>query len=405
MLSLRSAVVSLLTILAIGFAPFIAPPVAACPVAPPIPLRALYKDSRRIVVATFGGSVPIEVEENYALLRTALNVSATLKGDEHEPVVYLYHYQSGPDESQREAARNEPALFFLVPDEQEGQEAGYRLIDERYGLKRLSAAELKIYVQRIEELAAILAPAQPDVHELAEWLVRCVAEPATRWEGAYDLLMSARAAEQASERARRRAPAASLAGAPVAETSSASETGAAGSGDDEAAAEPGAETTGAQDIVIQNGVLVQALFLDDFANANPEISASLTEEQRARILAALFGAEKVDEGELALVELVADWNDERLVPFLFAQLERIANEPPYIAEDLAMVLAHALRDEELVRRAQEYRSNAPYTSADMAEEAAPDSVLSAGDSSPAATRERSALLRNFMALAERKGAR
>ncbi|MBV9209338.1 MAG: hypothetical protein JOZ52_01845, partial [Acidobacteria bacterium] len=159
------------------------------------PLRVMYLTSERIVTARLGKTETVRIEkpaeddgrEVTVYQKTALLVSTTLKG-EHEPVVYVYHSSYGDyGNALTRIEEGQTFLAFLNPS---GEGEGFQIDNMRSGLKILTDDELKIYTRRIEELDGIMQAKVPNVAELVEWLVRCIEEPATQWEGAYDLWIS-----------------------------------------------------------------------------------------------------------------------------------------------------------------------------------------------------------------------
>jgi hypothetical protein len=92
----------------------------------------------------------------------------------------------------------------------------------------------------------------------------------------------------------------------------------------------------------------------------PESVAGLTQDQKTRLANALFRADKIDEGETALLEVVKDWGDERLVPFLTNHLRGLEKDPPYLAAELMSALAAALKDKAVTKLVANYIENAPY---------------------------------------------
>jgi hypothetical protein len=67
---------------------------------------------------------------------------------------------------------------------------GYRTHALSYGAKTLDEPALDVYRARIKEMQAILKMEDEKEQRAAtvEWLVKCVEEKATRWEGAYELM-------------------------------------------------------------------------------------------------------------------------------------------------------------------------------------------------------------------------
>ncbi|HEX8337205.1 MAG TPA: hypothetical protein VF621_10785, partial [Pyrinomonadaceae bacterium] len=230
----RRALLSLLLAAAALAAAFAVHRSLACPIQmPPQPLRTLYKVSERVVVARVGDRVVSKVYEGteMASVRIALHVTENVKGPPAE-LVYFHHDEyvgedaGEPEEDAGESAvvsafsgrtiprlkRGERYLFFLEPREEGG---GYGVNDESYGIKQLSDDDLKVYLERLKELAEMTRQKTEDKHALVEWLVRCAEQPATRWEGAYELLESAGAAAGGADAAEGRGEA--VAEAPAAE--------------------------------------------------------------------------------------------------------------------------------------------------------------------------------------------
>lgn len=323
---------------AVCFAAFAAPPTktfraAACPVEPPMPLRALYAVSERVAAARAVSTRVVPGEYAQHQRRTVFEVTESLKGDPGENRLEVLHWVTG-DADPDNFRKGEPVLLFLRPVEEGG---GYQITDARYGAKRLSEEALALYVKRIKELQYILAQPELDKRELTEWLVRCAEEPATRWEGAYELLRSQTAADyEAEQRKEREANAAASAAAPA----------------PEAAPEDAAADVIHEEIVTLPGIYEQGI--------DGSIVNGLTAEQRRRLADALFASEKVGEGEIHLVRLVGSWGDERLAPYAIRYLRGVEQDPPYEASEMVSALAHALKDETLVELSDEYAERASY---------------------------------------------
>src|SRR5262249_54197483 len=159
--------------------------------------------------------------------------------------------------------------FLQRTDESEARKDpnGYELVYGASSVKHLSAAELETYLQRLEELKVLLANRDSKPEETVEWLVRCAEDPVTRREGAYELMMSAWREHWQKEEAKRR------------ETES-------------------------------------ALSQPKPREEEPLFSALLTSEQKQRLTEALLKTEEFSDGDYDLIELVKDWDEPRLLPFL-----------------------------------------------------------------------------------------
>ena len=340
----------------------------ACPVMmPPQPLRTLYKVSERVVVARVGAKEVSKVYEDteMASVRVTLQVTENVKGPPAE-LLYFHHDEyvgEDAEESEEDAEvgevvsafsgrtipqlkRGERYLFFLEPRE----EGGYEVNDESYGIKQLSDDGLKVYLERLKELAEMTRQPTEDKHALVEWLVRCAEQPATRWEGASELLASA---EAAAARGADAAEAQGKAGAEAPAAEGASDAPA--SGEAQAADE-------AADNMVEVTVpsrLVEAAELR-YASPDPELALLLDAVQKQRLSDALFAADVPKEGDGELMQLVKDFGDARFPGFVLARLHRFEEEPPMEAELWLRTLAAALRNEQLIKLADAYTQEATY---------------------------------------------
>jgi hypothetical protein len=407
---------------------------AACPVEPPSPLRVLYLQSERVVAARVGESASVEGADSENLRKTAFEVTESLKGDGGEKSLYVYHYVWADSPDLPTNFRRGDTLLLFLSRGVDAQEDGYYVTDARYGAKKLAEADLKVYLKRIEELQWIMRVGKPDPDELAEWLVRCAEEPATRWEGAYELAVSASLAAQAEEEKKGEAEEAEATEAEdkeldaelglQADDASAADVGdaeGASAGASEEAEETGEEVssesenevaaeTETETFISNVGEGAQAWssgFLGSDVNAG--LIKRLNEEQKARLASALFDAEKLGEGEMELVEVVSAWEDARLAPFLVNQLRKLVDDPPYEAERLASALGVALKDKRVARLAQKYSENAPYYDetpegeGEAAEDGATATQEAAADTArPKHTQRRSEMLKKFIAAVERR---
>jgi|GEM_PF-1630447 len=319
-------------------------PALACPEPPPQPLRHLYVQSDQIVLATVGKTEVVKVEnpeaaveEQMSQLKTALHVSSTLKG-ETKPVIYLSHwrYSDYPDALSNDVEGKTFLLFLNLNAEDET----YSIDDMSYGAKQLSDADLKVYIKRIEELAAILSAAEPSDKEIVEWLVRCAEEPATRWEGAYELVTSSYLLEYQEEQAKAA----------------------------QAEAEAAPPSSGETSVEVKTGIV----FASEMASNEPEsheeeveynpygahVKAEfiglLTDEQKYRLTTALVNIERLKDADSVLVEVVKRWDDARLVPYLLSQLRHTDEESPYLTENLMMIVARKIGDEALIAQVEKF---------------------------------------------------
>ncbi len=321
----------------------------------PQPLRALYRQSENIVVARIGKSVQARKKSNDNLMKTALEIILNIKGGTKKTTIYVYHYGWGEDQKLPGGSTNGDTVLAFLKERNDGD--GYEVIDTSSGIKKLSEADLSIYLQRIEELAAITPKAKPDTALIVEWLVRCAEQPATRWEGAYELAASVgQAVNDAND------------------------------SDEESVevVEPGGKSSQQAD---------EPAATCNKSESNSNFAARLTDQQKGRLKAALFNTAEMKESDMQLVELVKCWQDEQFVPYLVSQLRRIYAAPPMMAQQVMAIIAEMLKDEEVTNLAYEYSANASYE--DLTQETERIGAATA-------KQRRSELVRRFLAAVEKK---
>src|SRR5262249_55909054 len=266
------------------------------------------------------------------LQKTALHISAQLKGENSQQVIPVYHWVD--DVHPTTLNQGDRLLVLLRRRESEDGKRldGYEATGWGDSIKELDDRALAIYRQRIEELTAIYQRGNPDPSELVEWLVRCVEEPATRGEGVRKLIEGLyRLASQREQ-----------------ENSDKSRTGEA---------EESADQT--EDEIEDSDEQAD----DDEAKMrgeNVKLAAALTQDQRNRLPGALFGIAELSEADMDLVNLIVELGDERLAPYLVSQLRRVADDSPRFAESLVWMIARVIKDEDLNRLADDYHDAATY---------------------------------------------
>ncbi len=300
----------------------------ACPLAPPQPLRMLYTQSDLIVVARIGESAVAGKNDHWELLKTELLVSSTHKGKANGSVIQLYHWSYSQDRKLAGKYKQDDTLLLFLKERKDT--GGYHVNDLSYGVKHLSDDDLKVYLDRISELATILEQDKPSHEEIVEWLVRCAEEPATRWEGAYEFALSTYALNSIDD---------------------SSADGEEEIVDEESTDDGQVEEAG-------DAIIVEEVEEDE--DADPVWVMLLTEEQKERLAKALYRASEVRENEALLVNIVATWHDSRLPTFLLSQLNLMADNAPLVARDLMQSLADILNDKKLSRLVAQYWQNASY---------------------------------------------
>jgi len=242
---------------------------------PAQPLRTLYTESDRVVVAEVGKSTNGERKDE---IKTLLNVSQTIKGDGHKPVIAIYRWSYNGDR----LIEGQTVLAFM---QRRGDGGGandrYDLIDGETSAKHLSLSDLDTYLQRIQELKEITGKNDTSPSDIVEWLVRCAEDPVTRREGALELYVSALLEQYEQEQV---------------------------------------ETEQGE---VLNSPRRRARRQDQ------RLAALLTTEQKQRLMNSLLKSEGLGGvGDFELLELVRRWNDPRLLPFLLSRLHRFEATAP-----------------------------------------------------------------------------
>jgi hypothetical protein len=334
---------------------------------PITPLRALYNNSDLIVVARAGKSTRVETDGEARLMRTRLQVASTHKGLERGRTVDLYHWVYGEEDEAYKSGSN--LLLFLKPyqDGQGGAKKGYEIVNPERGIKQLSEADLQVYLQRIDELAMIMSKEKPYRAEIVEWLVRCAEDPATRWEGVVELDQSLFVMDDSND---------------------------LNLVTEEVAGETGSQ---AEEQVVEEEVAeIEPGGEDSSEKAFAEL---LTAAQKERLCQTLYNIETITDKDRELIELVKEWGDGRLAPFLLSQLRRMEAAPSRFAEEVIHVIALLLKDEAITAFSERYSEEVSYED-EEAEDA--EDAKDAAASRVEAKRNRSDMLRRFLALVDSK---
>jgi hypothetical protein len=343
------------------------PASSACPISVSKPVRVLYQESALVAVARVGDSVLVETGERSTLAKTALHISLLLKGESKERVVPFYHWVGAEMDvnSPYAFAKDDVLLVFLSPDDKGD---GYHAADYERGVKRLSPDDLKVYVSRLEELALIMRHEKPDAAALTEWLVRCAEEPATRWEGVFELaygvsLLSDMEEATANEEAAANSDTFVIDPKSLVDFGKRDESQAKdkddGYSDVREAAEAVVANNSAQNESREGNTPSEVISSPNLVNPI-DFTALLTPAHKERLTNTLLAAEELDWNELMLLRLVGNWKDARLVPFSLKHLARMADKPPYQAEDLMRVVAYTLADQTLIKFVADYSKNMSY---------------------------------------------
>jgi hypothetical protein len=201
-------------------------PSRACPAPPPETLLALYLKSDLIVVAEIAaekdGKITGDYESAFNVeVHRSLKVSAALKGKPPADFVYTrqeYRRKNEPAvESEpepegeetinfgfygykgySELRKGERYLFFFTKNSDTGE---YDLTDHVSGARKLNDYDLGVHKKRLKELQSIEKMKNDQMPALTAWLIRCIEEPSTRWDGLFTLNGSFASLEYSDEEA------------------------------------------------------------------------------------------------------------------------------------------------------------------------------------------------------------
>lgn len=153
---------------------------------PPASLLELCMRSDVIIVATPGNTIFLDKSD--AILRdhkVTLAITSVLKGTVNGDSLDVYYCPNIFCPAPASYPNGKTVLAFLYRN----KNGNYSTVALSYGTKILSKHALKIYTDRIDEFLQISKRKESPEKErkIVEWLVRCGENPATQWEGTYDL--------------------------------------------------------------------------------------------------------------------------------------------------------------------------------------------------------------------------
>lgn len=190
--------------------------VAKSPVRARMTLLSLYTKSDIVAIGRFNKkeeSGTNRVGEGFTVVttKTSFDVATVLKGEDRKFVTiededYQYQTQQNGipktavfiDENnarEDEIKFGDTVLLFLNTD---GESVS--LVDDRDGVRKISAGEQSVFSARIKELNSIFESKKVDDKRIASWLVRCAENAATRWDGTHELLQGFRQADWSKEK-------------------------------------------------------------------------------------------------------------------------------------------------------------------------------------------------------------
>lgn len=305
---------------------------------PAQPLRTLYLQSDRVVVATVGKSVTAQEASSSRLTKTSLIVSQTIKGDGHKPNIELV--QASYEREVTTFKEGDVVLAFLQREEEAGSvivKDAYRPIYGSTSVKKLNGSDLGTYVRRVSELKELMGRTNADPKDIVEWLVQCAEDPVTRWEGTFELELSVWR-EESQKRASDTSPVpGEIASAGVTE------------------ALPTAKP--------------QSRILRD---PEPTLAALLTTDQKERLMNVLLKSKDIENGNFELIEIAKSWDEPRLLPFLMIRLDQTHDAALPSIEHVMRIVADILDDETVSDLLDQYRNDASFEDLEEASDSASD---------------------------------
>jgi hypothetical protein len=302
--------------------------IEAAPVRARATLLSLYIRSDSVMIGRFDKKQDVATErigDGYtrAATRTSYDITSVLKGENAKFVSidgeeFRYIVQKGnklPREAifvddmqsstDRDPESGDTVILFLKK-----QGDSYDLVDDRDGVRRIEPNEEGVFTTRITELNSIFKSGKVDPEQVADWLVRCATERATRWDGTHELMQGFRHLEWQTQK----------------------DANGYQRIDPSVSYENGADAASAL-TATQQAALTQILVSSDFAFSDDRPS--------------------LDEGDRELISLVKKWDPAAAAKYLLGQLKCQAYSPH---ENAGMMykIAELIGDGDAAKLARQY---------------------------------------------------
>ncbi len=390
---------------------------SACPVSPPVPLRGLYIKSDLVVVGKIGTPGKWKIQprdgsesENFRdYNRTVpVQIEETIKGTAPENLL-VRETQTRWVSPSVEQKPQTPGIVINVPDEPEfssslAEDTGRRLFfldkntdggayyQQAYAGRHFQPEQkdLPLFISRLRELHAIYSAPVPSKQMIVEWVVAMAENPATRYEGAYELRQALYGSGREEEPEE---------GSQESEQADAPEAADAADADQENAADidaiqethvlTGEETAG--NTITRGNLDLLVLNLPAFDRIDQDysdIAKLLTPSQKERLIQSFLNIqftykvaeksesdededvdaeEEEDEGppeikyesvlseaDEMLLNTVGEFNDSRVVQRLIAELPAANKYGPRYAFSMIEILSAYFNDEKLEKLSEKY---------------------------------------------------
>ena len=370
------SLVSAAAALSLLISTFISPAVTyarRCPDEPPTTLLSLYKKSDAIFIGMFDKTTIGDVisEDEHSTMMNAsdhYSISSTLKGGTQKFFVNTYeqyHYkgEDGADEIEGEEGygveKVEPGdtvLLFLKfkadGDEQKKTDnPALEVVHYRDAIRPVKASEVSSYEGKIKDLNGIFSGEKADDADILKWILRCIDDPVTRWDGAFELLSSFQSLEwkkQQEEEAKNK----------IEKEESIDDEADAEISEDKIEASD-EQTEGSHEIEVEeqeeidNSVYASLLTTeqkDSLTNVALNIKPEKSEDPENSEAEA--EKPKVSNGDRVLFDLVKRWGDSRLAAAMLDRLRAAGDN--YEKADWMISIAEVLKDDDLKTAAEKF---------------------------------------------------
>src|SRR5688572_11840220 len=369
------SLVSAAAALSLLISTFISPAVTyarRCPDEPPTTLLSLYKKSDAIFIGTFDKTTVGEVisEDEHSTMMNAsdhYSISSTLKGTTQKFFVNAYeqyHYKGSDVSEEFEEGEGygvekiEPGdtvllfLKFKTDDEENtSDKPELDVVHYRDAIRPVKASEVSSYEASIKDLNGIFSGEKADDVEILKWLLRCIDDPVTRWDGAFELLSSFQSLEWKKQQ----------------EEEAKNKVEKDDSTDDEAVAEIPEEKIEASEEQTEGSHELEAEEEEEIDNS--AYASFLTTEQKDSLTNVALNikpekpedpensedeAEKptLSNGDRVLFDLVKRWGDSRLAAAMLDRLRAAGDN--YEKADWMTSSAEVLKDGDLKTAAEKF---------------------------------------------------
>ena len=159
----------------------------------PRTLSDVYKEADHVVYGKVVGFIPqkedADVTKPPKMYDTMVHflVQEEIKGELKETEICIAHFEGMMCPEPFDFKEGQEVLLFLNKD---WRESFYWTYAMSYGGREVTTDEYSLYKKKLLDLQAILDQSNQEIQEqqYIDWIVNCIKEPLTRWDGIFDLL-------------------------------------------------------------------------------------------------------------------------------------------------------------------------------------------------------------------------